>query len=233
MKKLILSALLAIMAMVTATAQSVTVHGSVWGLNDDEPLIGTTVAPASDPTKGVTTDIDGNFTITVPKGTKLSISYIGYMRQVVEATPDMKVVLQDDALNLQEIVVTGYTTQRKADLTGAVAVMDMKQPISENAGSIINSMQGRMPGVSVTTNAAPGGGGDVNVKELRAWNLTKSADSSINGIIADRETDEGAPVDVYLLPSGQKIRSAADPAEAAAGLAPGLYIIGNKKVYIK
>lgn len=76
-------------------------------------------------------------------------------------------------------------------------------------------------------------GGDVNVKELRAWNLTKSADSSINGILADRETDESRPVDVYLLPSGQKIRSAADPAEAASGLAPGLYIIGNKKVYIK
>ena len=76
-------------------------------------------------------------------------------------------------------------------------------------------------------------GGDVNVKELRAWNLTKSADSSINGVIADRETDEARPVDVYLLPSGQKIRSAADPAEAASGLAPGLYIIGNKKVYVK
>ena len=224
MKKLILSALLAIMAMVTATAQSVTVHGSVWGLNDDEPLIGATVAPASDPTKGVTTDIDGNFTITVPKGTKLSISYIGYMRQVVEATPDMKVVLQDDALNLQEIVVTGYTTQRKADLTGAVAVMDMKQPISENAGSIINSMQGRMPGVSVTTNAAPGGGGEIRVRGMSTVNSNAPL-YIVDGIATDNITSIN-PSDIESM---QVLKDAASASIYGSRAANGVIIITTRQ----
>ena len=224
MKKLILSALLTIMAMVTATAQSITVHGSVWGLNDDEPLIGATVAPAGDPTKGVTTDIDGNFTITVPKGTRLSFSYIGYMRQVVEATPEMKVVLQDDALNLQEIVVTGYTTQRKADLTGAVAVMDMKQPISENAGSIINSMQGRMPGVSVTTNAAPGGGGEIRVRGMSTVNSNAPL-YIVDGIATDNITSIN-PSDIESM---QVLKDAASASIYGSRAANGVIIITTRQ----
>jgi len=224
MKKLILSALLTIMAMVTATAQSITVHGSVWGLNDDEPLIGATVAPAGDHTKGVTTDIDGNFTITVPKGTRLSFSYIGYMRQVVEATPEMKVVLQDDALNLQEIVVTGYTTQRKADLTGAVAVMDMKQPISENAGSIINSMQGRMPGVSVTTNAAPGGGGEIRVRGMSTVNSNAPL-YIVDGIATDNITSIN-PSDIESM---QVLKDAASASIYGSRAANGVIIITTRQ----
>ena len=224
MKKLILSALLTIIAMVTATAQSVTIHGSVWGLNDDEPRIGATVAPAGDPTKGVTTDIDGNFTITVPKGTKLAISYIGYMRQVVEATPDMKVVLQDDALNLQEVVVTGYTTQRKADLTGAVAVMDMKQPISENAGSIINSMQGRMPGVSVTTNAAPGGGGEIRVRGMSTVNSNAPL-YIVDGIATDNITSIN-PSDIESM---QVLKDAASASIYGSRAANGVIIITTRQ----
>lgn len=76
-------------------------------------------------------------------------------------------------------------------------------------------------------------GGEVKVKDLRAWNLTKSADTAIDGIIADRETEADGPVDVYLLPSGQKIRSGVDAEEVTRTLPSGLYIIGKKKVYIK
>lgn len=224
MKKQILGAILTILAMITAHAQSVTVHGSVWGLNDDEPLIGATVAPEGDPTKGVTTDIDGNFVISVPQGTRLSFSYIGYVRQVLEAQPQMKVVLQDDALNLDEVVVTGYTTQRKADLTGAVSVMDMKQPISENSGSIINSMQGRLPGVSVTTDAAPGGGGAIRVRGMSTVNSNDPL-YIVDGIPTDNITSIN-PTDIESM---QVLKDAASASIYGSRAANGVIIITTKQ----
>ena len=132
MKRTILSALLLLLMTVVAQAQNITVHGSVWGLADDEPLIGASVVPENAPGQGVTTDIDGNFVISVPAGTMLTVSYIGYVKQTLPAADNMRVVLSEDAQALDEVVVVGYTTQRKADLTGAVSVMNMKQPISEN-----------------------------------------------------------------------------------------------------
>lgn len=123
MKKTILSALLLLLVAVMAQAQNITVHGTVWGLADDEPLIGASVTPADNPGKGVTTDIDGAFVISVPAGSQLTFSYVGYKSQTVAAEADMRVVLVEDAQALDEVVVVGYTTQRKADLTGAVAVM--------------------------------------------------------------------------------------------------------------
>lgn len=170
MKSTILSALLLLVAMVTAQAQNITVHGSVWSLTDDEPLIGASVAPTTNPTQGVSTDFDGNFTISVPAGAELVFSYVGYVPRTLAAEDGMRVVLSEDAAALDEIVVVGYQTVRKADLTGSVAVMDMKQPISENSGSIINSMQGRLPGVQVTTDAAPGGGGAIRVRGMSTVN---------------------------------------------------------------
>ena len=69
----------------------------------------------------------------------------------------MQVTMKDNAAELTEVVVTGYQTQRKADLTGAVAVMDMKSAKSESDPNMLNSMQGKLPGVNIVTDAAPGG----------------------------------------------------------------------------
>ena len=67
----------------------------------------------------------------------------------------MTVEMKENAKELQEVVVTGYQVQRKADLTGAVAVMDMKGPISESDPNMLNSMQGKLAGVDIVTDAAP------------------------------------------------------------------------------
>lgn len=72
------------------------------------------------------TDIDGRFTITVPDGTDLTVSYVGFQPQTVKAAPDLTITLQEDSKLLSEVVVVGYQTVRKADLTGAVSVMNMK-----------------------------------------------------------------------------------------------------------
>ena len=77
MKHYLLSALMMLMALITAQAQNITVNGTVLSATDDEPLIGASVVPAST-TQGVTTDYDGNFTISVPENTVLNISYVGF-----------------------------------------------------------------------------------------------------------------------------------------------------------
>lgn len=66
----------------------------------------------------------------MPQGSDLQVSYIGYEPQTLKAQPSMTITLKENSTSLDEIVVVGYTTQRKADLTGAVAVMNMKEPLS-------------------------------------------------------------------------------------------------------
>ena len=91
-----------------------------------EPVIGATVMEKGT-SNGTVSDFDGNFTLKVEAGKLLVISYIGYQTQELPAQNGMKVVMQDDALSLNEVVVTGYTTQRKADLTGAVSVVSVSE----------------------------------------------------------------------------------------------------------
>ena len=224
MKSTILSALLLLVAMVTAQAQNITVHGSVWSLTDDEPLIGASVAPTTNPTQGVSTDFDGNFTISVPAGSELIFSYVGYVPRTLAAEDGMRVVLSEDAAALDEIVVVGYQTVRKADLTGSVAVMDMKQPISENSGSIINSMQGRLPGVQITTDAAPGGGGAIRVRGM----------STVNGndplyVVDGIPTDEIKSINPTDIESIQVLKDAASASIYGSRAANGVIIVTTRQ----
>ena len=122
------------------------------------PVIGATVMEKGT-SNGTVTDFDGNFKLKVEAGKTLVFSYIGYDAVEAPAKNGMAVTMQENAKELAEVVVTGYQVQRKADLTGAVAVMDMKGPMSESDPNILNSMQGKMPGVNIVTGTEPGGGG--------------------------------------------------------------------------
>ena len=113
LKKLFLS-LFALLTCTVMHAQS-EISGTVVDATG-ETVIGATVMEKGT-SNGTITDFDGNFTIKVNEGTILVISYIGYQTLEVTAQQGMKVTLKDDAEVLQEVVVTGYTTQRKADLT--------------------------------------------------------------------------------------------------------------------
>ncbi len=107
-----------------ASAQQVNVNGIVKDAAG-ETVIGASVMVKGTKT-GTVTDLDGNFHVECAPGSTLVISYIGYKTQEVKASDNMEVTLQEDANDLQEVVVTGYTTQRKADLTGSVAVVSTK-----------------------------------------------------------------------------------------------------------
>lgn len=93
---------------------------------EGEPVIGATVMEKGT-SNGVITDIDGNFRVKVKSGATLVFSYIGYDTQELPAQNGMQVTLKEDATELAEVVVVGYQTQRKADLTGSVAVVQTKE----------------------------------------------------------------------------------------------------------
>ena len=148
-----------LLVSITSFAQQLLVKGSVLSKTDNEPIIGATVMEKGT-NNGTITDIDGNFTLKVsnPKA-QVEVSYVGFISQLLNAATTMRIIMEEDTRNLEEIVVVGYQTQRKVDLTGAVSVVDMKQPISESNPNVLNSLQGKVAGVQISTDAAPGGGG--------------------------------------------------------------------------
>ena len=158
MKKLIVSTFLLMLVAVTALAQdNITVRGTVMSFEDDEPLIGASVVFGKEKT-GVSTDIDGNFEIKVPEGAELTFSYIGYETVTLKAEPEMTVKLHENSEILEELVVVGYSVEKKKDLTGSVSVVKMKDVSDTPTGNVMQALQGRVAGMTVTTDGTPGGG---------------------------------------------------------------------------
>ena len=161
-----------ILAGTTLWAQQVEIHGTV--LDDlKESLPGATVKEKGNESNGTLTDMDGQFTLKVSKGATLVFSFMGFETQEVIAKDGMTVTMGENVADMNELVVVGYQVQRKADLTGAVAVMDMKAPMSESDPNVLNSMQGKLAGVDIVTDAAPGGGGSsIRVRGMSTVNAT-------------------------------------------------------------
>ena len=129
MKRFFLS-FLSLLCVTLMYAQSSEISGNVVD-GTGEPIIGATVMEKGT-SNGVITDFDGNFTIKVEANTTLVFTYIGFQTQELPAQDGMKVVMQDDALALNEVVVTGYTVQRKADLTGAISTVSVDEIAKQN-----------------------------------------------------------------------------------------------------
>lgn len=225
MKKTILSAILLLFVAIAAQAQNITVHGTVVSATDDEPLIGASVIPDMAGATGVMTDFDGNFDITVPDGSNLTVTYIGFKSKTVKAEPQMKIVLEENSEILDEVVVVGYQTVRKADLTGAVAVMDMKEPLSENSGNIMSSMAGKMPGVSVVPSAEPGATGSIRIRGVSTANASAAPLYVVDGVPTDNINSIN-PADIETM---QVLKDAASASIYGSRAANGVIIITTKK----
>lgn len=154
----------------TAFAQQVNVKGNVRSA-DGEPLIGAAVMQTGT-TIGTVTDVDGNFTITVPANASLEFSSIGFESVVLKAQEVMNVVLSVDNELLEEVVVTGYMVQKKADLTGAVTVVDMKTVEKMNVSNPMQALQGQVAGVSITAGGSPDATASVQIRGVGTLNGT-------------------------------------------------------------
>lgn len=145
--------------------KAITVTGQVVD-SAGETIIGATVLEKGTSNNGVATDIDGKFSIEVDKGSILQVSFIGYITQEVKVngTSPLKIQLQEDTHTLDEVVVVGYGSQKKVNLTGAVANVDVQDAIaSRPITDVAKALQGITPGLSITTNVG-GIGIDSNIK---------------------------------------------------------------------
>ncbi|OUO99669.1 TonB-dependent receptor [Barnesiella sp. An22] len=224
MKRTILSATLLFIMAIMAQAQNITVHGKVLSKSGGEPLIGASVLCESTQT-GASTDIDGNFTISVPEGATLKFSYIGFNPTEAKATPEMTIHLGENSEVLDDVVVVGYQIVRKADLTGAVSVMDMKEPLSENSGNIMSSMAGRLPGVNVVPDAAPGGTGTIRVRGMSTANSSNDPLYIIDGV----PTDNINCINPSDIESMQVLKDAASASIYGSRAANGVVVITTKQ----
>ena len=206
-------------------AQDVIVKGNVTS-SDGEPIIGASVVETQKPNNGTVTDLDGNFTITVKNGSTITVSYLGYASQTVKAAASVNVVLSEDAQMMDELVVTGYTTQRKADLTGAVSVMNLKNPISESNPNMLASMQGKLAGVQIISDAAPGGGGtSIRVRGMSTINGNDPL-YIIDGIPTTENLNSLNSADIESI---QVLKDAASDSIYGSRAANGVIIITTKK----
>ena len=151
LKRLLLSTLLIFASTIMYAQTEIT--GTVVD-ETGEGVIGATVMEKGT-SNGVVTDFDGNFKLTVAEGTILVITYIGYDPIEVAATSGMKIQLKENASELAELVVTGYQTQRKADLTGAVAVVKTAELKTSSDTDPMRALQGKVPGMTITSNGSP------------------------------------------------------------------------------
>ena len=128
-----------------------TITGTVLDENN-EPVIGASVYQKGVKSNAVTTNFDGNFTIRVPRGAKLVVSYVGYKAAEIAAAEGMTVYLQPTTEMLNELVAIGYGSQKKANLTGAVATVDVARTMdSRPVQDVTKALQGAVPGVTITT----------------------------------------------------------------------------------
>ncbi|WP_321333648.1 TonB-dependent receptor [uncultured Bacteroides sp.] len=128
--------------------QAQTINGVVVDANG-ETVIGASVIEKGT-TNGIVTDIDGKFTLNVKLGVTLQISFVGFQTQEVKATRTMKIILKEDTELLDEVVVVGYGTQKKANLTGAVSTVDVGKTLEARPQSdITKALQGVVPGLSI------------------------------------------------------------------------------------
>jgi len=138
-----------------------------------EPVIGATVVEKGDPKNAAVTDFDGNFQLTLKKAKHVVISYIGMVSQEVAASQSMKVTMQDDNAALEEVVVVGYTSKARKDLTGSVGSVSGAKLAVVPVTSAAVALQGKISGVQVTTvDGQPGA--DVNIRVRGGTSVTQS-----------------------------------------------------------
>ena len=167
MRRFILS-FLSLLSVTLMHAQSGEISGTVVDATG-ESVIGATVMEKGT-SNGTVTDFDGNFKIKVEAGKTLVFTYIGFQTQELPAQDGMKVVMQDDALALNEVVVTGYTTQRKADLTGAISTVSVDEMAKQNENNPMKALQGRVPGMNITADGNPSGAATVRIRGIGTLN---------------------------------------------------------------
>lgn len=222
LSKLLMSSVLCTVCTMVS-AQQVNVSGVIKDATG-ETVIGASVMVKGTKT-GTVTDFDGKFHVECTPGATLVISYIGYQTQEVKAADGMNVVLQEAANDLNEVVVTGYTTQRKADLTGAISVVSVDDIAKQNENNPIKALQGRVPGMNISADGSPSGTATVRIRGIGTLNNNDPL-YIVDGIPTKAGMHELNGNDIESI---QVLKDAASASIYGSRAANGVIIITTKK----
>ncbi|MBQ2208360.1 MAG: TonB-dependent receptor [Prevotella sp.] len=198
------------------------------------PVIGASVV-VKGTSNGVATDFDGNFTLNVKQGQTIVVSYIGYVSKEIkiDGRNNYQITLEEDKKVLDEVVVVGYGTMKRSDLTGSVASIDEKAIKQGVNTSIEQAMQGRIAGVAVTQNSgAPGGGISVQIRGINSLSGNEPL-YVIDGVAMSGQTSDNSSVLSTLNPSDitslEVLKDASATAIYGSRASNGVVLITTKK----
>ena len=213
-------------AIVNEVLQSSVVKGVVKDSNG-EPLLGVNVL-VKGTTIGAVTDIDGNFSFEAPAGCTLVISYIGFESQEVKVKGNapLNIILKEDSEALDEVVVIGYGTKKKGNLTGAVSAVTGEEIAKRPVSNTSTMLQGQMPGLRITSDKGQPGNESVQMR-VRGQGTYSSAGSNplvlINGVEGDLAT-----LDPNIIESVSVLKDAASASIYGSRAANGVILITTK-----
>ena len=211
-------------ASLSALAQDVIVSGTVKDATG-EPIIGASVVQKGT-SNGTVTDLDGHFSFKASQNSPLVISYLGYDTQEVKAGSNLVVELKENSKELNEVVVTGYTTQRKADLTGSVAVVSTKDLKTSPDPDPMRALQGKVPGMTITTNGSPIGTGTVRIRGIGSFNSSQDPLFIVDGVPTNMALNS---LNMNDIESMQVLKDASSASIYGSRASNGVIIITTKK----
>lgn len=192
-----------------------------------EPLVGVSVVEKGNKGNGAVTDLDGKFSLRVPSKATLIVSYVGYTSKevAVDGRQQLQVTLAENAEMLNDVVVIGYGTVKKADLAGSVSVMDNKafkdQPLTQAS----DALQGRVSGVNVVSDGIPGGSVKIRVRGTNSINKSNDPLYVVDGMVRESGLDGINPEDIQSI---QILKDASSTAIYGSRGANGVVIVTTK-----
>jgi TonB-linked SusC/RagA family outer membrane protein len=216
--------LIAILGLMPLAAQ-ITLTGIVSDENQ-QPLIGVSIF-VQETLQGTITDENGSYSISMPEDEDLTLtfSYIGYSPQSIPRgdRTEINVIMQQDLAQLDELVFVGYGTQRKGDLTGSVSILDGEELERSVSTSLTDRLQGRVPGVSVTTSGTPGAVGSIKIRGTSFF-----GDNNPLFVIDGVLTDDSPNLNPNDIESVQILKDASASAIYGSRAANGVVVITTK-----
>ena len=184
-QKLSRYALMLVFALMATAMSAQSISGNVKD-SFGEAVIGATIMEQGTQ-NGTVSDFDGNFTLKLQKGGNLVISYVGMKTQTLSTAgkSTFSIVLEDDATTLNDVVVVGYGTMKKSDLTGSVSSVNTEQLNAKGAASVLGNLQGSTPGVNITTSGRPGETPSIEIRGKSSINSDVTPLYVVDGVMCD------------------------------------------------
>ena len=207
------------------SAGTLTIKGRVLD-NNGQPVVGAAVVQKGT-TNGTVTDIDGNYVLNAPANSELSVSFIGYdsATEAVGGRSSINFTLAEESTELSELVVVGYGVQKKADLTGSVAVVNAEDLKKVSNSNLSTMLQGKAAGVQITTDGQPGADPAVKIRGLGSFGSTAPL-YVIDGVPMGTTIRDFSPNDIETI---QVLKDASAAAIYGSRAANGVIIITTKR----